>query len=564
MKKQGTFQKKNSNADVKSNQVKIPIFEIKTNNVLEAIQALKIDRGMTALLSSIDGLINIELGPQGISAVVVGRHDHKKICDITELSRVNSFKRFISEHEKIHESDEALTPILRTIKVAREGLGIPPFDPVNPDLVVKVREITKRANNLGSNIQFIERAEESEIKRYVLDASLRAKNVLANLVDRAIQGTTNRDSVRELCAASSLLYWTYNKLTNDKIPEPSSVIDLNRIIFPPDLSKGPEMSMRELAMAPVVEMSYALISNSAHIIRAFRNDGFVNAYILSGRNIASLTPSELEVFLGSTFKLNPPWVDIGHFIDHKVAGKHTTVERITSDSISALVKKASQAMITACQLEVANFFDPYNDVWTKLFPEEKERILKKENRLPNVFATVKLITNHETRLRGYAEFVTRKDKELFTVNFKVELGTSMAASPESMLYKSFWEGDNLEPPTVQQLSTARASAVLSPNLSQTDEAEFQLRTKQMRPAGTEKSSRDTSSYRRLTKGQTEGIEAISCSTGAKKALKNWLRGFTSEILQNAAFEHAMANFESKGMIDLDDDEAQEASDDGDN
>jgi len=514
-----------------------------------------------------DALLIFEIGPNGSSTIVVNRHDRKKICDINELVKVGSFKRFIVENEKIEENREEIEPILKTFYAHREQNN--PGDGskfITPEQVAKTKEFFKKWSILEANEALVlERAVPNQpFTILVTEHILRAKEVLGLAQAEIIASTYSKDFLKRTSYEKLLPYWVLAKLTNQKW-EVRGDFDLYRQYFPMDGSKGVEMTVRELRSQDMVRANKLLTENSVVIINAVSDADFVSRIFLSGAREDELGPSDLEILGESGMKLVHPWISTEWFLDHKAAGKFSTVDRSLKDTINGRVKKTSQAFFAAFSLEATRFSDPYFSIWDQILTGPDKARLTRENRLGNPFATVKPVENIGGLIENYRKPETDPMKVLFVEIFRTELGTDNRVSPAKTLRQVFFPtpqtvvGDSQE----YAPNPGRFVRLMKPDFGEAQKKAFEEAVGKMNPPTEKKKLRETTSSMRVSKTQAKIIDELSIRESAKTALKSWLRTFVSEQVQHLAFETAIASFENKGLLSLDDSEGDDADDDDD-
>jgi hypothetical protein len=259
--------------------------------------------------------VHIRISPGGTTAVLVSMGDQKPIGGIDDLAKLMSLRSFVTKEKKQSASSEvreqmfaAAYRLSRMESGKDEGYKQKPLD---NSFVVAAKPYQAMCVNVRAHIKNVEENfnTKDEYKKVLIRFAKMTERVLVDVLSAMVRGEKEKGLMDQISFERGLPAYIRNKLTMKTLSLQKDM-DLSRVLFPSDPSKGLGLTVKEWRSKEFVNKLGFLMAHSASIVSIIQEDEiFLELIGMTAEQFANAEDPRVQRVLKTRILVVPPFED---------------------------------------------------------------------------------------------------------------------------------------------------------------------------------------------------------------------------------------------------------------
>jgi len=579
---------------------------------VESLNAIKIDATMAKVLVDSGLKLRIEIDGNNQAATTLVDSSTGRIAGtIADIKKIAGFRKFAADEKKVSAANSIMNPIedkiTRATQQVRTEAGQGNFLPakLSPGAMEAIKDSNTRVSILLKNRRVLENAapvapdEQKGVIAALRNWIAKSLEVHAALVKHAIRGGEIKGHLSEALFTARVPAWVHGRLTSVNL-ETFSGGDYRRFLFPADAKKGICFTVREITTATFRTHNEWVLEFSNVQVSILEDQALLRAMFNSQADIDFANEADPigSLLRGEKVLLTPIFFSAEYLFEPKARNKSSSFAQNPDFSNPRAALRTVIETVVAIQTFEIRTSDQVATIWSPLTEGLALNFRENINAKRNLFrVALDGPAETESRIRALYTFGNDKaellERALFYIGFRIPPTSTIARAffnaigfAVATTSTETWAQTPLNSVIVQRgtnsvgVASAAPMAELTPTLHNllspaiATGAEQDLKAEVVRSAGTR--AGPTNKKKGAQKGPSS-LTALSLpSLRVTKKLKGdleflrvpveeWLRGFMTISLQNAAAGLVDAQldslFEVEGDSDDSDGEDPEAEED---
>jgi hypothetical protein len=505
--------------------------------------------------------VQLRISPGGTTAVLVSMGDQKPIGGIDDLAKLMSLRSFVTKEKKQSASSEVREQMfaaayrLSHLESGKtEGYKQKPLD---NSFVVAAKPYQAMCVNVRAHIKNVEENfnTSDEYKEVLIRFAKMTERVLVDVLSAMVRGEKEKGLLDQISFERGLPAYIRNKLTMKTLSLQKDM-DLSRVLFPSDPSKGLGLTVKEWRSAEFVAKLGFLVSHSAAIATIIREDDlFLELIGMTAEQFANAEDPRVQRVLKTRILVVPPFEDHSRVLsllekqNFRGFGLPATAMDQSKDRLANLCAVFIRAYAFSVRMAetIPDFYDRIFPVGTIKAPDEKLGNYAKQC-LTAISNGVKCdlldIIKGDAKSKALMAWITRECKLIPDGDLYKKIASAIGADKDDTDQLSLFEVPKKEalppkaevPVDVVSKVTSRNEALAIENFVKSSFAIAQKDNKKKK-AGTASSVllRETRNFLKHVRKEH--------SASLADAMEGYFRGFYAEGIQLAAVRIAEARFD---------------------
>jgi hypothetical protein len=532
---------------------------------------VSLNRDAIQALTLAQAKVQITIGAGGTTASLISEETGKPIGGVDDLAKLMSLRSFVTKEKKQTASSSAREQIVTAAfrLSQKEKLDHPDYAQKHLDnsFVVAARPYESMCENVLSHEKVIKENFNTteEWKTHLLKYCKLTHGVLVDIIAAMTRGEKEKGLLESLSIERGLPAYVRNKLVTKSLVMPKDM-DLSRVLFPADPSKGLALTVKEWRTASLIAAIKDLLVNSGFIVTTLQSDELVLELIgMTAEQFSNKEDPKVQRVEKTRILVVPPFVDHARVLsllekqNFRGFGLPATAMDQSKDRLANLCAVPLRAYAFSVRMAetLADFYDRIFPPGTIKAPDEKLGNYAKQS-LAAIKAGARCdlldIVNGEKNGPALMEWIRRECKILPNGDLDKKIAKLFVPDEDGLEFSQIL--DTAVVPAVPEL---RADVVSKPvnNRELADVQAFEKSTfsfgkvekKRAQQFASTVLQRETKVFLRFVKN--EHSRALS------ESMEQYFRGFYSEAIQVAAVRIAEARFDE---FDVDEDIGSSADD----
>jgi len=504
--------------------------------------------------------VQLRISPGGTTAVLVSMGDQKPIGGIDDLAKLMSLRSFVTKEKKQSASSEVREQMftaayrLSTVESGKvEGYKQKPLD---NSFVVAAKPYQAMCVNVRAHIKNVEENfnTNDEYKEVLIRYAKMTERVLVDVLSAMVRGEKEKGLIDQFSFERGLPAYIRNKLTMKTLSLQKDM-DLSRVLFPSDPSKGLGLTVKEWRSKEFVNKLGFLVSHSAPVATIIQDDKlFLELIGMTDEQFANAEDPRVQRVLKTRILVVPPFEDHSRVLsllekqNFRGFGLPATAMDQSKDRLANLCAVFIRAYAFSVRMAetIPDFYDRIFPVGTIKAPDEKLGNYAKQcsTAIANgVKCDLLDIIKGDLKPKAMMAWVTRECKLIPDGDLYKKIASCLGVDDDDdAMSLDGMPGKEVFPPKVEipvdvvSKTTSRNEALAIENFVKSSFAIAQKDNKKKK-AGTASSVllRETRNFLKHVRKEH--------SASLADAMEGYFRGFYAEGIQLAAVRIAEARFD---------------------
>lgn len=358
---------------------------INVTNFESVTKSLFIPPELNSVLAATGGKVTIELGP-GSQSIQITRNGAVIMTEpeVRELSQINQFVKKERKTDVTGKKAGALEALAYRLIAAKKASN-KKWEPalIGPNQLTTLRERDAQIKNLGYNLDLIDANKavaSKDAKDYLLRVGSAIRNAIAESALSCLEEGKNED-IYSCAYERNVPRWCVVRLANGKLNNIDATVDLTRLLFPKDFSKGITVTVEETRNKTFVDANVYIYQRSNLLVKCIQSDDIIRALTGFGTAVSLIDVTNVEVnrVMKSVLTLSPVDKDLGR-LAKLLEGRGVTMKWSTrgqAGNYKATFLAFSHSFIKAF-FGLVKGPDPFNRWWKVCFPNEYHTLIRKD------------------------------------------------------------------------------------------------------------------------------------------------------------------------------------------
>jgi len=519
---------------------------------------IALNRDAVQALTLAQAEVRVTISPGGTTAVLVSMGDQKPIGGIDDLAKLMSLRSFVTKEKKQSASSEVREQMFATAyRVSQELSKVEGYKQKTLDnsFVVAAKPYQAMCVNVRSHIKSIEENFNTtdEYKKVLIGYAKITERVLVDVLSAMVRGDKEKGLIDQFSFERGLPAYIRNKLTMKTLSLQKDM-DLSRILFPSDPSKGLGLTVKEWRSKEFVNKLGFLMSNSAAVATIIQDDTlFLELIGMTAEQFSNAEDPRVQRVLKTRILVVPPFEDYFRVLsllekqNFRGFGLPATAMDQSKDRLSNLCAVFIRAYAFSVRMAetIPDFYDRIFPVGTIKSPDEKLGNYAKQCSTAirdGVKCDLLEIIRGESKPKAMMAWVTRECKLIPDGDLYKKIATCLGVDDDDDAMSLDDFGKTECPPKVDinvdvvSKATSKNENLAIENFVKSHFAISQKDNKKKK-AGTASSVllRETRIFLKSVRKEH--------SASLADAMEGYFRGFYSEGIQSAAVRIAEARFD---------------------
>jgi hypothetical protein len=525
---------------------------------------VSLNRDAIQALTLAQAKVQITIGAGGTTASLISEETGKPIGGVDDLAKLMSLRSFVTKEKKQTASSSAREQVVTAAfrLSQKEKLDHPDYLQKHLDnsFVVAARPYESMCENVLSHEKVIKENFNTteEWKNSLLKFCKLTHGVLVDIIAAMTRGEKEKGLLESLSIERGLPAYIRNKLVTKSLVMPKDM-DLSRVLFPADPSKGLALTVKEWRTESMIATIKDLLVNSGFVITVLRSDELVLELVgMTAEQFSNKEDPKVQRVEKTRILVVPPFADHARVLsllekqNFRGFGLPATAMDQSKDRLANLCAVPLRAYAFSVRMAetLADFYDRIFPPGTIKAPDEKLGNYAKQS-----LAAIKSgtscslidIINGDIHGPALMEWIRRECKILPNGDLDKKITKLFVPDEKGLEFDEIL--DTVVAPAVPEL---RADVVSKPvnnrelaDVQAFEKANFsfgKVEKKRAQQFASTVLQRETKIFLRFVKN--EHSRALS------ESMEQYFRGFYSEAIQVAAVRIAEARFDE---FDVDED-----------
>jgi hypothetical protein len=350
------------------------------------VGSLTLNRDAIQALTIAQAKVQVTISAGGTVAVLVSEETGRQIGGLDDLAKLLGLRSFVSKEKKQSASselqDEILTAAFRASKYVEAH--DPDFNQKKLDnnFVLAARPYKALAQSIDDKAKALKdnyHEGSEEFKKILLMYCSRILNATGRVLAEMVQGKKDKGLLDQFLFDEGVPLYVKNKLQLKSLAI-SKDMDLSRILFPQDPSKGLSLTVAEWRSLPFVKKQGWLMVNNEMIIRIIKDQNlFLELVGLSAEDFQNAEDPRSQRVNKTRILVVPPFEDHSRVLEplsrpnFRGFGLPATAMDQSKDRLANLCAVAMRAYAFSIRMAetIPDFFDRITPPGTITAPSEK-------------------------------------------------------------------------------------------------------------------------------------------------------------------------------------------------
>jgi hypothetical protein len=276
---------------------------------------ITLNRDSIQALTLAQAEVIVTLGPGGTTATLVSMGDKKPIGGIDDLAKLMSLRSFVTKEKKITASSEVREQMFTAAyRISEKESGrVEDYEQkvLDNSFVVGAKPYQAMCVNVRGHIKSIEEnfGTSDEYKKVLINYAKATEKVLVDVIAAMVRGEKEKGLLDTYSFECGLPAYIRNKMTMKSLSMQKDM-DLSRILFPSDPSKGLALSVREWRSKEFVSKLGFLTDSSCAIATIIQSDElFLELVGMTAEQFSNTEDPRVQYVLKTRILVVPPFED---------------------------------------------------------------------------------------------------------------------------------------------------------------------------------------------------------------------------------------------------------------
>jgi len=534
---------------------------------------IALNRDAVQALTLAQAEVQVTISPGGTTAILVSMVDQKPIGGIDDLAKLMSLRSFVTKEKKLTASSEVREKMFTVAYrlSSHEAGKVEGYKQKTLDnsFVVAAKPYQAMCANVRSHIKSIEENfnTSDEYKKILVGYAKTTERVLVDVLSAMVRGEKEKGLMDTYSFERGLPAYIRNKLTMKTLSLQKDM-DLSRILFPSDPSKGLGLTVKEWRSEGFVKKMGPLVANSNAIGTIVQDDElFLELIGMTAEQFSNAEDPRVQRVLKTRILVVPPFEDHHRVLsllekqNFRGFGLPATAMDQSKDRLSNLCAVFIRAYAFSVRMAetIPDFYDRIFPAGTILSPDEKLGNYAKQCATAlskGIACDLIPIIRGEKKSSAMMAWITRECKLIPNGDLFKKIATTLAVdeNDDDMSLENFVTEDECPPKVDIPVDVVSKIASKNEDLAVESfvKSSFAIAQKdnKKKKAGTASSVllKETKNFLKFVRKEH--------SASLADAMEGYFRGFYSVGIQSAAVRIAEARFD-----EFDDDGIVESSSD---
>jgi hypothetical protein len=275
---------------------------------------ISLNRDAIQALTLAQASVQVTISAGGTQAILVSVVDGKMIGGVDDVAKLMSLRSFVTREKKTSASSETREQMVTAAyRISNTEKLKPGYEQKTLDnsFVVAAKPLQSMVENVRSHQRSIKEnfGTSDEYKKLLTVFCRMTEKVLVDVIAAMVRGEKEKGLVDDLSLQHGLPAHVRNKLVGKSLAMTKDM-DLSRVLFPADPSKGLALSVKEWRSKGFLEKLGPLMVNSEMIATVIQEDDlFLELIGMTAEQFANIEDPRVQRILKMRILVVPPFED---------------------------------------------------------------------------------------------------------------------------------------------------------------------------------------------------------------------------------------------------------------